>query len=74
MADLLVFGSGEKVHVRIPDLEKPMVLFRQKDRLGLRWPGSFTVQGKNCSDRELLPSEGTVSSEAFTFAIEPICK
>ncbi len=74
MADLLVFGSGEKVHIHIPDLEKPFVLFRQKDRLGMRWPGSFTVQGKKCSDRELLPNDGTVSCDAFTFAIEPIVK
>ena len=72
MADMLMLGAGEKVHVRIPELEKPVMLFRQKDRLGIRWPGEFAVQGRKCRDRELLPNAGTVSAEFFTFAIEPL--
>lgn len=72
MADMLVLGSGDKVHVQIPDLPQPLYLFRQKDRLGVRWQGDFNVEGVKYKDRALLPAQGTVSSEAFTFAIEPI--
>jgi FHA domain len=74
MADMLVLGPGDKVHVRMPDLPQPLYLFRQKDRLGVRWQGEFSVEGTKHKDRAMLPSQGTVSSEAFTFAIEPISK
>jgi hypothetical protein len=71
MADLLVIGPGEKVHVSAPDLKQPLYLFRQKDRLGVRWPGEFTVEGQKCRDRALLPPQGCVSGDGFTFALEP---
>lgn len=74
MADMLVLGAGDKVHVTIPDLVEPLYLFRQKDRLGVRWKGEFSVEGAKHKDRALLPAQGTVSSEAFTFAIEPIIR
>lgn len=74
MADMLVLGPGEKVHVRMPDLAQPLYLFRQKDRLGVRWAGEFSVEGTKHKDRAMLPTQGTVSSEAFTFAIEPILR
>jgi FHA domain len=74
MADMLVLGAGEKVHVRMPDLEEPFYLYRQKDRLGVRWQGEFSVEGQKCKDRALLPLQGTVSSDLFSFAIEPVGK
>jgi hypothetical protein len=58
----------------MPDLEQPLYIHRQKDRLGVRWAGEFSVEGTKHKDRALLPAQGTVSSEAFTFAIEPILR
>ena len=46
MADMLVLGPGEKVHVQMPDLAEPLYLFRQKDRLGGAVAGEFTVEGE----------------------------
>lgn len=74
MADMLILGPGEKVHVPMPDLKQPIHLFRQKDRLGVRWTGEFTVEGEKHEDRALLPAQGSVIAEAFTFAIEPVTK
>ncbi|MCE9530953.1 MAG: hypothetical protein K8T89_07500 [Planctomycetes bacterium] len=74
MADMLVLGPGEKVHVRMPDLAQPLYLFRQKDSLGIRWQGEFSIGGERCKDRAMLPPQGSVSSEAFTFAIEPVSR
>ena len=70
MADMLVLGPGEKVHVRMPELKQPLYLFRQKDRLGVRWHDEFVVDGQKCRDRALLPLRGSVISDAFSFAIE----
>ena len=72
MADMLVMGPGEKVHIAVPEMTQPLYLFRQKDRLGVRWAGEFIVEGQKEKDRALLPAQGTISSEQFTFAIESV--
>jgi hypothetical protein len=71
MADMLVLG-GEKSHVRIPDLEKPLYLIRQKDQLYVKWDGEFHIEGQKYEGRAPLPRAGTVIAEPFTFAIEPV--
>jgi hypothetical protein len=72
MADMLVLGSGEKVHVRIPDLEKPVYLVRQKEQLVVQWDGEFRIEAENHAGRALLPRAGTVIADPFTFAVEPV--
>lgn len=72
MADMLVMGGGEKAHVKIPDLEKPIYLVRQKDELHVKWDGEFRIEGAKCEGRAVLPRAGTVIAEPFTFAVEPV--
>jgi hypothetical protein len=72
MADMLVLGSGEKVHVRIPDLEKPVYLVRQKEQLVVQWDGEFRIEAEKHAGRALLPRAGTVIADPFTFAVEPV--
>ena len=61
MADMLVLGGGDKVHVSIPDLEKPLYIVRQKDQLIVKWEGEFRIEGEKCDGRGVLPRAGTVS-------------
>jgi hypothetical protein len=72
MADMLVLGSGEKVHVKIPELEKPVYLVRQKDELVVQWEGEFRIEGEKFDGRAPLPRAGTVIADPFTFAVEPV--
>jgi tetratricopeptide (TPR) repeat protein len=72
MADMLVLGPGDNVHVSMPELSQPLYLVRQKDRLAVSWKGEFIVEGQRCRDRAPLPVQGCVSSDAFTFAIEAL--
>jgi hypothetical protein len=72
MADMLVLGGGEKVHVKIPDLEKPLYLVRQKDQILVKWDGEFRIEGQKHTDRAALPRAGTVIADPFTFAVEPV--
>ncbi len=72
MADTLVLGPSEQAHVNLPDVRQPVVLFRQKDGLGVRHAGPFTVDGKKCTERATLGAQATVSGEEFTLAIEPV--
>jgi hypothetical protein len=72
MADMLVIGSGEKVHIRIPELEKPVYIVRQKDQLHVKWDGDFRIEGEKHNGRAPLPRAGTVIADPFTFAVEPV--
>lgn len=72
MADLLVLGPGEKVHVCLPDLEQPLRIFRQKDRVGIQWAGEYYIEGQKQTGRALIPTQGSIYSPQFTMAVEPV--
>jgi hypothetical protein len=72
MADMLVLGGGEKAHVHISELEKPIYLVRQKDQLVVQWEGEFRIEGTKHEGRAVLPRAGTVIADPFTFAVEPV--
>jgi tetratricopeptide (TPR) repeat protein len=73
MADTLVLGSGPQVHVTVPDLKQNLVLFRQKDTLGIRFGGKLAINGHKSGERLLLNDpQATVSGENISFAIEPV--
>jgi hypothetical protein len=72
MAETLVLGSGDQAHVTIPDLKQPVLLFRQKDGLGVRCGGSLTVDGQPCRERGTLTPTSRVTGEDFAFAVEPL--
>jgi hypothetical protein len=71
MADTLVLGPGQQSHVTLADLRQPVVLFRQKTGLGIRFAGNFAVDGQRCLERGTLKPSSMVSGDDFTFAIEP---
>jgi hypothetical protein len=71
MAETVVIGQGPAAHVPVDDVPKSIVLFRNKDGLGIRCPGDFKVNGNAAKDREVLPPYATVSTPHLSFAIEP---
>ena len=73
MADTLVLGDGPQVHINVPELKKPLVLFRQKDTLGIRYSGKLGINGHMSGERLLLSDpQASVSGENISFAIEPV--
>jgi hypothetical protein len=74
MADTLVLGPDEQSHVRMTDLKHPLVLFRSKEGLGVRFPGLFLVDGERVKDRAVLNSTAHVSGDDFSLALEPVRK
>jgi tetratricopeptide (TPR) repeat protein len=72
MAETLLLGAGEQVHVTIPDLKTPVVFFRCKDGLGLRHAGKYVIDGKKGPERTLLGPRAHVSGDDFAFAVEPV--
>lgn len=71
MADTLVLGPSEQSHVRIDDMKQPLVLFRNREGLGVRYPGNFLVDGQRVKDRSPLASSAHVGGEDFSLALEP---
>jgi hypothetical protein len=72
MADTLLLGPGSQVHVALPDLKRPVVLYRHKEGLGVRCPGTFLIDGQKVQERGSLQATATVTGEDFTFALEPV--
>lgn len=73
MADTLVLGDESQVHINVPDLKQPVVLFRQKDTLGIRHAGKLNINGHKSGARLVLNDlHATVSGENISFAIEPV--
>ena len=71
MAETLVMGPGPQAHVLVPDLKQPVVLFRHRDALGVRYPGEFAINGQPSAGRAVLPPLANVSGQDVAFAIEP---
>jgi hypothetical protein len=72
MADTLVLGPGPQAHVIVPDLARPVILFRQKEGLGVRFPGGLVVDGQVCRERGSLTPTSKVLADDFAFAVEPV--
>ncbi len=72
MADTLVLGPDSQVHVAMPDLQQPIVLYRHKDELGVRHAGNLSIDGQRCTERGLLRANSTVTGDDFAFTIEPV--
>jgi tetratricopeptide (TPR) repeat protein len=72
MADTLLLGPGTQVHVTMPDAKQPVVLYRHKDGLGVRYPGPLLIDGQRSQERGLLRPTSSVSGEDFCFAVEPL--
>lgn len=71
MAETLVIGPGEQSHIAM-DLARPVVIFRGKDGLGVRYEGDFTVNGQASTGRANLPPAASVAGREFSFSVEPV--
>jgi hypothetical protein len=72
MADTLVLGDGGQAHIVVPDLRQPVILFRQKDGLGVRHAGGLWIDGHRCGERGTLGPAGSVRADDVSFALEPV--
>lgn len=72
MAENLIFGPGDGVHVPMPDATGDLILYRTRDGLGVRHDGPFKVDNRPCRDRSPLPIPSFVTADSFTFAVEAV--
>jgi tetratricopeptide (TPR) repeat protein len=72
MADTLVLGPDPQAHVTLPEVASPVILFRQKDGLGVRHAGNLTVNGQRCGERSTLEPGVTVAGDDFSLTLEAV--
>lgn len=72
MADTLVLGPDSRAHVSMPDLKQPIILYRNKDGLGIKCAGPFKINGEQVAERGLLSPNAIVTGEDFALALEPV--
>lgn len=72
MADILVLGPGDKTHIQIPELEKPVYIVRQKEQLIVKSETEIRIEGQKFDKQATLPRCGTITIEPISFAIEPV--
>ncbi len=72
MADTCVLGPAEQSHITVPELPRPVVIFRTPGGLGVRAAGEFTVDGERHQNRATLGPHSTVAGEDFRFTLEPL--
>jgi len=70
MADTLLIGPGPQAHVVMPELPQPLVLYRQKTSIAVRWPGNLLIDGQPHQGKGVLEAGSTLQTEQVTLALE----
>jgi hypothetical protein len=70
MADTIVLGPAGPVHVSLPDLSLNVVLYRTKEGLAVRYPGSFQLDGQRVEERGQLGANSRIVIDDCCFTVE----
>jgi hypothetical protein len=72
MADTLVIGPQVQSHVQAPDMNEALILYRKKNGLAARWPGSLTINGTTYQERGPLEPGSTLVTDQISLALEKL--
>jgi hypothetical protein len=72
MAETCIMGPGRQAHVPAPNLDRPVVLYRQGESLWCKAHGPFEVDGRARAGRAGLSPRSSVVGEGFSFSLEPL--
>ncbi|MCS6850345.1 MAG: FHA domain-containing protein [Gemmataceae bacterium] len=72
MAESLVLGPEAQVHVPLPNALHSVILFRDKEGFGVRYPGRFWIDGRECRDRGRFAGRASVAGTDFSLSLEPV--
>lgn len=72
MAETLVLGAGKQVHIYMPDLKQPVILYRNREELGIKASGNLLINGNVFKDRAVLEPGCSVQGSDFSLTLESI--
>lgn len=71
LSQTLVLWDNEASHIRVPGLDKKIVIYRTPQGLNIKSEGITVVAGKKITGPGLLPNNALVISGSVTFSLEP---
>jgi hypothetical protein len=71
LSQTLILWDNEASHIRIPGLDKKIVIYRTPQGLNIKSEGITVVAGKKLTGPGLLPNNALVISGPVTFSLEP---
>jgi len=71
LSQSLILWDNEASHIRVPGLEKKIVIYRTSQGLNIKSDGVTVVDGKKLTASTLLGNNALVISGAITFSLEP---
>ena len=73
MDQALILGLEDQVHIPLQDDNSPkVILHRTPDGLAVKCSGKFKIDNRPCTDRAEIPLPSVLTSESFTFALDPV--
>ena len=73
MDQALILGLEGQVHIPLQDDNSPkVILHRTPDGLAVKCSGKFKIDNRPCTDRADIPLPSVLTSESFTFALDPV--
>jgi hypothetical protein len=73
MAESCIFGPGANCHIRCPDWDEDVTLFRVGEELFCRKPsGGMVIDGAAATDRGRVTRRSQISATEFSMSLEPI--
>jgi len=71
LSQSLILWDNEASHIRVPGLDKKIVLYRTSQGINIKSEGVTVVDGKKLFVSALLGNNSLVISGAVTFSLEP---
>lgn len=71
LSQTLILWDNEASHIRVPGVDKKIVIYRTSQGLNIKSEGVTVVDGKKLIDSALLRNNSLVISGAITFSLEP---
>jgi len=72
MGETCIMGRSVQAHIPSPDLDRPVVLYRQGSTLWCKASGPIEVDGRLHEGRAPLTLGSTVRGDGFCFSLEPL--
>ena len=72
MAETCIIDRSAQAHILAPEIDQPVVLYRQGESLWCRATGGFEVDGRACAARAPLTLQSSILGNGFSFSLESL--
>lgn len=74
MDEVCILGPGSDAHIRCPEWQQPVILFRRQGQLWCRSQETLELDGQETSEPQAVRAGSVVSSESWRLRVEAVPK